>query len=522
MANELAKEKITLNRNVGTRTTQILAEGDIIVPDIKPDMAYILKTDASVFFDKTDIAADRVGFSGKLTINALYLAKGEDKPVHSISSAARLEDFVNIEGVSKDDWVELKCGIVNIDYKMLNDRKINYRAVIDASVSVEGRAEYDAVADIAGLPANQLKRRALSVKRSVDNKEALFPVKSELAIPPGKPNIREILQSRVSIANKEVRVGNGRVSVSGDVIVSPLYKGDDDENIIEFVEHEAPFSDFIDISGARENMYADVTLKPSEQYAQAKANSDGEDRLIDCEVAVAAAVKLFEQGEVSVLEDAFIVNKTLNFKKERVSYPNLVCRNRNQCPVKEIVEIPQGCPDILQIFHVTGAAILDEVKVSDDKVSAEGVVETDVLYVAKSDDSPLYNCKTAIPFNQIIETKGARAGMDVTIDTSIDRAGFNMLSDREMEIRFLLSLNASVVDRSETEIITDVEFDDIDPAIIESAPGLTIYVVQRGDTLWSIAKRYNTSIEDVSAINDIEDPDKIKAGQKLIILKKAE
>ena len=46
-----------------------------------------------------------------------------------------------------------------------------------------------------------------------------------------------------------------------------------------------------------------------------------------------------------------------------------------------------------------------------------------------------------------------------------------------------------------------------------------IYMVQPGDTLWKIAKRYRTTVEDILAINEIENPDLIYPGQKLLIIK---
>ena len=45
-------------------------------------------------------------------------------------------------------------------------------------------------------------------------------------------------------------------------------------------------------------------------------------------------------------------------------------------------------------------------------------------------------------------------------------------------------------------------------------------MVQREDSLWSIAKQYNTTIDDILLLNDIENPELIYPGQKLLILKK--
>ena len=44
------------------------------------------------------------------------------------------------------------------------------------------------------------------------------------------------------------------------------------------------------------------------------------------------------------------------------------------------------------------------------------------------------------------------------------------------------------------------------------------YMVQEGDTLWTIAKRYFTSIDSIRKVNQLE-RDELSPGQKLVIVK---
>jgi LysM repeat protein len=49
-------------------------------------------------------------------------------------------------------------------------------------------------------------------------------------------------------------------------------------------------------------------------------------------------------------------------------------------------------------------------------------------------------------------------------------------------------------------------------------PGQTVvYVVRRGDTLYSIARRFGTTVQAIAQINNISNPSRIFAGQKLLI-----
>lgn len=46
-----------------------------------------------------------------------------------------------------------------------------------------------------------------------------------------------------------------------------------------------------------------------------------------------------------------------------------------------------------------------------------------------------------------------------------------------------------------------------------------IYVIRSGDTLWKIAKRFGSTIDDIVRVNGIENPNKINAGEKIYIPK---
>ena len=521
---ELIKEKIALDHRIGRETTQVLLEGDLIVPDVKPDMAVVLQTDAKVLIDRVDAGSDRVNFVGKMEVQILYLAKGSEKPVHSMGAVTQIDDFLNMDGVSKEAWVEATADIANVEYKMMNDRKISYRAVVDITVLCEKTIEHEVVMHIKDVPSDQLLKNNLTLSRRVENKTDRFHVKDDLVIPAGKPAILEILQCNAVVANKEVRTQNGRASVSAELVVTTLYRGDNDSNLIEFAEHEVPFNGSVELGVSKDEMTADITLFIQDQYVHVRADADGEDRVIELEVTLGVIAKVHGQESFDILEDAHCINKRLKMTKAPIRYPKAVCRNKNQTPIKEVVQLDEQCPDILQIFSVKGRARVDDTKIIADKVVVEGIVEAEALYVAENDQTPLYCYKTIIPYRQTIETKGSSPmpdlGMMASVDAGVDHVSFNMLSGREMELRFLLSFNTQVTREIETNMITGISFEDMDKAELDSTASMTVYVAQKGDVLWKVAKKYNTSVDELMLINDIEDPHKLIPGQKLLILKR--
>ena len=82
-------------------------------------------------------------------------------------------------------------------------------------------------------------------------------------------------------------------------------------------------------------------------------------------------------------------------------------------------------------------------------------------------------------------------------------------------MRITLSVWAKVSYKVNKEWIIDVVEGEAKKA--EELSSVTIYAVDKGDTLWKLAKKYNTTIDELVKINDIENPDVIIVGQKLII-----
>ena len=55
---------------------------------------------------------------------------------------------------------------------------------------------------------------------------------------------------------------------------------------------------------------------------------------------------------------------------------------------------------------------------------------------------------------------------------------------------------------------------------LSMAPSIIVYVCKEGDNLWDIAKKYNTTEEEIAEVNEIKLDEPIKAGKCLILQKK--
>jgi len=516
---DLIKKNIYLDKKIGEQSSQILLEGDIIVPDVKPDMASILQAYENIIIEKTELMQDKINFIGKLDINILYIDKSSDAQVYSINNLSNINDYINIDGITNEMFCDLKANINKIDYKILNDRKINFRAVIDIFAMVKKESEYEIIMGIENIPEEQLLKKNFVINRLIDNRCDRFIVKDELNISSGKPNIREILQTDINIMPREIKTSDGKIITNGELLLKILYKSDSQDSLIEFIEHELDFNGVFDVPKAKDFMFCDIKFFLQDKYIQVKPNEDGEDRIIDLEIFIGANIKLSSQEELEILDDAYCINKKLDITHELINYPNIISKNKMQASIKEIVQLENNCPDILQVLKINASAQIDDSHIINDKLIVEGIIQANILYIAKSDATPLYSFKTIIPYKQTIETRGALPDMQSNIDLNIDHINFNILSNKELELKIILSFNTYVIQDQELKIITQINFTDIDKNILENTPSMIVYITQEKDTLWDIAKKYNINPNKLIQINDLDNNNNLQPGQKLLIIK---
>lgn len=515
---DLIKERVKMEQNIETVNTQILMEGDVIVPDINPDIKEVLEHNANIVIDKVSVAENRINYIGKLEVQILYLSKGDMSEIYSMNSIIPIDDFLNVDDVNEDMWAEIVPTIQNVDYNILNDRKISIRSIINICAYGQKQEEVEFVTGTNDLLPKQIKKSKMNINKLIDKTSDRFIVKDQIMISKSSPNIKNILRKDAKIINKDVKCANGKVFVSAEVLVTVLYKGDAKESIIEIAEKEVSFNGYIEIPAVKDDMYCAVDLNVSDFFEEIKTDDDGEDRVIDVEVTIFANCKVYLEEEISLLEDGYIIGKELVLEKREIKYPVLVSRNKNQSTIKDVIQV--SGEDVLQVFKVTANSVIEDIIVNDDRLILEGIINVSVLYIAQSDDTPLCAYKTVLPFRQVVEVRGAKNHMSKKVTSCVDHIGFNMLSDKEIELRVLVSFNVEIIETHKKNIVVQAQMIDKSKEAIEKMPSMIIYIVQKGDTLWDIAKKYNTDIDDIVEVNGIENEDLIFEGQKLLILKK--
>ncbi|MGL4791858.1 MAG: SPOCS domain-containing protein [Anaerotignaceae bacterium] len=514
---ELIKNTNSSIKKTGMETTQILVEGDLIVPDIKPDIAEILKVTANPVIEEEKTAEDRVGFKGNLKLNIIYLAKKSEKPVHSMEDTLPFEDFINMDGVTRLSDVYICAKLTHLEYKLINDRKIGIKAIISITAWECKQVETEVLSDVLGNNL-QVKKMDSQIQVATENKKDRIIIHELFNLERSKPEISEMLQCNINLCNIEQKATYGGIDIKGEAIAEVLYIGNTDDSIVEYVELPLQFNGTVESSQVTDDMYPTVHLSVDKVEYFPVTNNDGEDKIIDVEVSIGVLANATKSDTITLVEDVYSIETPVETITENLIVPVTVGHSIAKNNIKEVLTLGKDNLSLMKIIRPWSKCEIDNVTVHEDYVEVNGVITLQLLYIAIDDLRPVEAVEFFIPFEQTIEVLNAQPTDTANVECCVENTAVNILAAKEFEAIVTLILEVDVTREETIHAVTSVV--ETEKCNSKHIAPVTIYCVQKNDSLWSIAKKYNTTIQDILLVNEIENPDLIYPGQKLLILKR--
>ena len=195
-------------------------------------------------------------------------------------------------------------------------------------------------------------------------------------------------------------------------------------------------------------------------------------------------------------------------------------REHAQISLKEIVDLEGKNPAISEVFNVLYKPNLFEYTCRDGYIEIQGAVECNILYLANNSEQPVFSYGRELPFAQKIELEGITSDRKCEIDMEIEHSNYSMLSESEVEVRVIVAMHIKAIDQVNVSYIANVRKTPLEDEDMGKYPSITIYFTQPDDSLWNIAKKYRTTVEDLCNINELSPWDSISVGRQIIIPKK--
>lgn len=513
----LIRKNIHMNKMKGKIVSQITLDDDVNVADRLPDIGNKITETGNIVVDGIKVSQNKILTKGKLKFVMMYKAMNPSVEIHKLEGSMPFDEVINMDGIEEGDTISVDLVIDDLSVSVINSRKISVKAVITVIALAENICDEEFAVDIDDDNIEYIKD-SIELTQIAIRKRDLLRIREEINLGTGKLNINEIIWCTSSLFGQQVKVMEDKIGVSGEIDIFVLYTADDGP--LQWVDANMPFNGIIEVPGCSEDMIPNIELKLANADIEARPDYDGEQRMLQLDGIVNIDIKLYEEQQFDIVKDAYSHKKDVILKKKSTDYENLLMKNVSKCKVVDKLKTRNmDGTHILQICSCIGNVKIDDISVAEDGLLIEGVIETDILYICSDDMNPLCCLRVTIPFSQKIEVNNINNNSIYNIKPATEQIQANMTGTDEIEVKAVILLDCIVFDKMTKDVIIDLEEKDYDMEMISELPGIVGYVVKNDDTLWSIAKKFYTTVDSLRQINDLK-TDELKSGQMLVIVKK--
>jgi len=462
---------------------------ETIVPDANPDILRLVDTQGKVFLKSKEAMDGRVTLTGTARLTVLYQPEGGTGP-------CRLEVGIPFSVSAEDRRLTSGCMITAVarvagaDTRTINPRKVLTR--VEVAVNVKAfRTETTVLCTgvhAEGGAAEEWKEvhRPCCVS-AVQEKQVTF--EDDLSIPAGRPAAEELICNRVELACHEAKLIGNKLIFKGDAIVRLLYRPVGGG--MDAADFTLPFSQIAEVIGVGED--GRCTVDVGLTGAEFSLGSDG--RTVSASLSMLAQIVVREEREIELLADTY--STCCPVKAERVPYAYRRQREAGigRQMVRQMIETGIAVQSVVDAYCLVGQTA--QKREGGQMHLIADVILTAVCMTEEGDFCAMsrrmeVECPVEVP-EECRCRFDCRCGELVAMPTADG-----------VEVRFPMEFPYFCEQDEQGIVVREVTVEEDDGDEGQDKPSIVLRLLQSGESLWDVAKRYGTTTEDIIRANELE------------------
>ena len=507
MAIETLKENLCVNQIIGRLKENIVAEGDAIIPDIKPDILSTINTNGAVCIYKKEVLDGKIRIDGGVQVYIMYLADDENSNVRGINTVIDFTKVIDMENINSNMNMDSNINLKDIECKILNGRKISIKANMDIDISVYSNESIEFIKEVENRDDVQILNTMTTIDSLLGTGTTKVYAKDTVSLE-STDNLAEILKFNINLTNREIKTSYNKILAKADMQVNIVYLTDDGR--VNEVKWVIPVMGFIDMQNISDNNLCNLNYEIKNILL--KPNS-AEEHSIYVEVEFEIYCNVYEKKELNIIQDLYSPSENININQKNITVMQDKQNTEGVCVVKEKIIIPEFHNSKICNSEVTPRILKQNIY--NDRIMYEGELDIKFMYLSSVTNRVDIKVQT-IPFNANIECQGVSPTSNLITRIDVQNQDFVVMPDGSIESNIELKINGDISKMMEVKVIDNIEVLENNEENIYS---IVVYFVKPGDTLWNIAKKFKSTIKAIASVNGIEDENKINVGQQLFIPK---
>ena len=523
---------------------RIAIEEDILVPDIKPDLARILAMGGKIKLAEREIHAgqqgsEKVRVIGDLILQTLYVPEHmtDGEPIVSIESKIPFKNEMEMKTAPYSD-LAVSPNIESIDFTVVNERKFRVRAAVAFGIKEYSSVDVEVFEGLRDEEIQMLKEK-INLTDVAARKTEPMEIKDDFMLKENMPEILKVLSYDVNVVENHKQITKEKAVINASVYCNVMYLGAEgspdaakadvetstEEEIVPVLyQGKTEFTQFIRLDGDynpndQNPAGSKVGFNITSLNLTAKEDGNGKRNLLGLDMNVDTNLELYKNLEKEVVTDVYHHLKDIQFETDDIGVMALAGSGVAEISAREIVNIPERYGNVDKVVYISGNISEKRSFIDQPKSVVEGVVTVNLICTSADNKKTAFNVTQEIPFRSAMEIPGITPEMTANNDIVLKELWFDKINNKQIEVNAGILVNTAVSSEKKHQLVKNISFLE-SPQDNSPLPGIILYIARSEDTIWNVAKKYRTTIDELRKINDLEAGKEIKPGTKLLIVAK--
>ncbi len=494
MEMNITRQGIRTGETLFEKNIEQAVDTDFMLPDYCADIVRVLKCRMCPRILSKSVTADNLIVDGVAAITLIYC--DENKKICSFEQEVPFQKSITLGLEGKDCNVSVCANSEYLNCRPVTSRRVDAHGVVTLKVTVTGCRSTEIITDI-DAEGMQIKRGFCPATNPISTTEKIVIIEEELELALGKGNIISILRNDVTPVIDECKLIGSKAVVAGDVMINALYCTA--EGNAEIYENKIPFNQIIDVGTEGDDCKCSAKIDVMSCTLKPRTNISGECKSFSFEAKLCITANVSCDNDLPLIYDAFNTVKPIKIDKQKVAFKKLESTYSERFLCKKVLEFSEN--SFGSVIDMWCEEKINGSKIKDGNLLAYGTVLICIL-LRDIDGEPQYY-ERAVDFEYKHNVEVNAAGLTAEVIAKTASKAYTIQGDSKLEARIELLVSVAYYREKGENVITEVEVLTEGEPICKKAP-ITVYFAEKGEEVWDIAKRYNSSPNEISNLNKIE------------------
>lgn len=475
------------------RPMQLTVETETPLPGGLREEARVYYAGAQVNLNGGELAGNRITADGRVNFQVLY-AQGDLSRVSFLETAA---DFSQVMPLREENAQQVsaravpRAEIQQISARAFNGR-VSLKCVLQLTAEAAAPKTFSFIKDAADEENTEKAEAVFSRQCVVGEGDGQSLVKEEF-------ELADVLQVRETLfATAQAKVDDilggtdGKAVVTGTIDLEAYHTSDMPERPLIYTRHSMPFEQEVNLSGSLGDA---LSARAEVRDVAVLSQENGENgKIMRAEVQLRSILSSTQEQKTRALKDVFTLEgENVAVEKQPVAFRSGAVSEQTAESGKLLLTLPEDSPRIKTALLAFLRPVPLKYEKTGEKLAVEGMMECTLIYRTDDSDIPVSRDMQE-PFRTVFSTQALP--QDELRLTAAQAEPSAVTGDRA-EIKYVLHLTAEGVRQETLALVTDVSPE----TGSNPRPGVALYFLQPGETLWDVARHYRMRVEDIRAMN---------------------